>query len=137
MTEEENKKCHYIIHTCAAAAGAGNVAPVPGLGVATDLGAMTLMAISLASVFGQELTRAAARGVAYAALKKVVVEQPVKFATKEAVKIVPIVGQIISASISVALTEAAGWQLAQEFAAARDAACGRALELGRVGLPPG
>lgn len=37
MTEEQEKKCHAIIHSCAVACGAGNVAPIPGLGIATDM----------------------------------------------------------------------------------------------------
>ena len=115
MTNEEKNKCHMIIHAAAAAAGAGNVVPVPGLGVAADMAAMTTMAISLAAVFGKELTNAAARGMAYAALKKVILSQPVKYATKELVKFIPWIGSAISATVSVALTEAAGWQLAQEF----------------------
>ena len=115
MTDEEKSKCHIIIHSATAAAGAGNVVPVPGLGVAADMVAMTTMAISLASVFGRELTGAAARGMAYAALKKVILSQPIKYATKEAVKFIPWIGSVISGTISVALTEAAGWQLATEF----------------------
>jgi len=115
MTEDEKSKCHIIIHAAAAAAGAGNVVPVPGLGVAADMVSMTTMAISLAAVFGKDLTNAAARGMAYAALKKVILSQPAKYATKELVKFIPWIGSAISASISVALTEAAGWQLAQEF----------------------
>ena len=115
MTKEENDKCHLIIHAAAAASGTGNIVPVPGLGVAADMVAMTTMAISLASVFGKELTNAAARGMAYAALKKVILSQPVKYATKELVKFIPWIGSAISATVSVALTEAAGWQLAKEF----------------------
>ena len=59
---------------------------------------------------------AAARGAAYAALKRVILRQPAKYLAKECVKIIPFLGQAISAGLSVALTEAAGWQLAQEFA---------------------
>lgn len=115
MTNEEKSKCHMIIHAAAAAAGAGNIVPIPGLGAAADMVTMTTMAISLAAVFGKELTNAAARGAAYAALKKVILTQPVRYATKELVKFIPWIGSMVAASISVALTEAAGWQLAQEF----------------------
>lgn len=116
MTENEKSKCHLIIHSAAAAAGAGNIVPIPGLGAGADMAAITTMAISLASVFGKELGPAAARGAAYAALKRVILRQPAKYLAKECVKIIPFLGQAISAGLSVALTEAAGWQLAQEFA---------------------
>ena len=115
MTNEEKSKCHIIIHAATAAAGAGNLVPIPGLGAAADMTAMTTMAISLASVFGEELTHAAARGMAYAALKKVIFKQPIKYAAKELVKFIPWIGSVFSAAVSVALMEAAGWQLAQQF----------------------
>lgn len=115
MTEQERNKCHIIIHSASAASGAGNVVPLPGLGAAADMTAMTMMAVSLASVFGRDLTAAVARGAAYAALKKVILKQPMKYLAKECVKLIPFLGQAISATVSVALTEAAGWQLAEEF----------------------
>lgn len=115
MTNEEKNKCHIIIHAATAASGAGNLVPIPGLGAAADMVSMTTMAISLASVFGEELTHAAARGMAYAALKKVIFKQPVKYAAKELAKFVPWIGSVFSAAVSVALMEAAGWQLAQQF----------------------
>lgn len=49
MTAEQEKQCHAIIHTHAVAAGAGNAIPVPGLGVATDVGTMVTMAMALSS----------------------------------------------------------------------------------------
>ena len=115
MTDQERGKCHLIIHTASATAGAGNVVPIPGLGTGADMVAMTTMAISLAAVFGKELTGAAARGVAYGALKKLISRQPAKYVAKELMKCIPFFGQAVSAGISVALTEAAGWQLAYEF----------------------
>lgn len=57
MTEEQEKKCHAIIHSCAVACAAGNVAPIPGLGLATDMVAMTTMTMSLAGVFGGDLLK--------------------------------------------------------------------------------
>ena len=115
MTDQERGKCHLIIHSAAAAAGAGNIVPIPGLGAGADLAAITTMAISLASVFGRELGPAAARGAAYAALKRAILKQPAKYVAKEFAKIIPFLGQAVAAGISVALTEAAGWELAQEF----------------------
>ena len=115
MTDEERGKCHWIIHTAAVATASTSFAPVPGLGVAADMTAMATMAVSLAAVFGQELTTAMAGGLAYGMMKKTICEQPKKYLKKELAKVIPFWGQAISAGISVALTEAAGWQLAESF----------------------
>jgi len=114
MTNEQKNKCHAIIHTATAIAAAGNLVPVPGLGMTADMTAMTTMAISLASVFGRDLTKAVARGMAYAALKRMIMRQPIRYASKEACKFIPW-GSAVSAAISAVLVEAVGWQLAGEF----------------------
>ena len=64
MTAEQEKQCHAIIHTHAVAAGAGNAIPVPGLGVATDVGTMVTMAMALSAVFGDNITENVAKNVA-------------------------------------------------------------------------
>lgn len=115
MTEEQEKKCHAIIHSCAVACGTGNVAPIPGLGIATDMIAMTTMTMSLAGVFGGDLTKEAAKGIAIAAIKKTMLKKPIKTVTKELSKIVPILGQIVAPSISIAMVEAAGWAIAKQL----------------------
>ncbi|WP_302272338.1 hypothetical protein [Brachyspira aalborgi] len=115
MTEEQNKKCHAIIHSCAVACGAGNVAPIPGLGIAADMIAMTTMTMSLAGVFGGDLTKEAAKGIAIAGIKKTMLKQPIKTVTKELSKLVPGLGQIVAPSISVAMIEAVGWSIAKQL----------------------
>ena len=115
MTEEQEKKCHAIIHSCAVACAAGNVAPIPGLGLATDMVAMTTMTMSLAGVFGGDLTKEAAKGIAIAAIKKTMLKQPIKTVTKELSKIIPVLGQIVSPSIGAAMIEAAGWAIAKQL----------------------
>lgn len=47
MTSEQEKKCHGIIHTAAVAAGAGNLVPVPGVGIAADMVTITGMTMTL------------------------------------------------------------------------------------------
>lgn len=116
MTEEQNTKCHAIIHTAAVAAGAGNLIPVPGTGVAADMLAMTAMTVSLASVFGGNLSEEAARGLAIAAIKHSMLKQPIKTLAKELSKLIPGLGQIVAPTISVTLIEAAGWSIAEELA---------------------
>lgn len=115
MTEEQEKKCHAIIHSCAVACGAGNVAPIPCLGIAADMIAMTTMTMSLAGVFGGDLTKEAAKRIAIAGIKKTMLKQPIKTVTKELSKIIPVLGQIVAPSISVAMIEAAGWSIAKQL----------------------
>ena len=115
MTPEQEGKCHAIIHSAAVGAGAGNLIPVPGLGIAADVIAMTAMTTGLAAVFGGSLTEEAAKGLAVTALKDTVLKQPIKVLTKEISKFIPFVGQLVAPAISAGLIEAAGWAIATEL----------------------
>ena len=115
MTEAQTKKCHIIIHTHAIACGGGNAVPVPGVGIAADLVAMTTMAMALAGVFGGSITEEAAKGMAVAALKRTALKQPIKTISKELSKVIPVLGQAFSATIAVAMCEAAGWAIANDM----------------------
>jgi len=115
MNEEQKKKCHYIIHSHAIAAGAGNAVPVPGLGVATDLVTITAMTMSLCAVFGGNLTEEAAKAVAIASFKNAMLKQPIKVITKEVSKFIPFLGQAVAPTISIVIIEAVGWSIADEL----------------------
>ncbi|WP_103105693.1 hypothetical protein [Brevibacillus reuszeri] len=115
MTSAQEKKCHAIIHTAAIGAGGGNLIPVPGVGIAADIVAMTTMTMSLASVFGGSLTEEAAKAMAITTLKNSMLKQPIQTLTKELSKIVPILGQVVAPTISVAMIEAAGWAIAKDL----------------------
>lgn len=115
MNEEQKKKCHYIIHSHAIAAGAGNAVPVPGLGVATDLVTITAMTMSLVAVFGGNMTEEAAKAVAIASFKNAMLKQPIKVITKEVSKFIPFLGQAVAPTISIVIIEAVGWSIADEL----------------------
>jgi uncharacterized protein (DUF697 family) len=115
MTSDQEKKCHAIIHTAAVGAGGGNLIPVPGVGIAADIVAMTAMTMSLAGVFGGSLTEEAAKGIAISAIKNTMLKQPIKTLTKELSKLIPILGQVVAPTISVTMIEAAGWSIAKEL----------------------
>ena len=119
LTDEEKSKCQKIIHGHAVAAAAGNLVPVPMVGLATDTVTMTTMAMALASVFGGSMTESVAKTMAINAIVATIKKQPIKVIAKEISKVVPIVGQLVAPSISVAMLEAAGWLLADELAAER------------------
>ena len=120
MTDDEKSKCQKIIHGHALAAAAGNLIPVPGVGLAADTVTMTTMAMALAAVFGGSITEAVAKNMAINAIIATVKQQPVKVVAKEVSKLVPFVGQLIAPSVSVAMLESAGWLLANDLAAERD-----------------
>ena len=122
ITDAEKSKCKKIIHGHAAAAAAGNLVPVPMVGLATDTVTMTTMAMALASVFGGSITESVAKNMAINAIIATMKKQPVRIIAKEISKVVPVVGQLVAPSISVAMLEAAGWLLAEELAAERDKA---------------
>lgn len=124
MTSEQRRRCEDIIHGHAVAACAGNVIPVPGLGVAADLATMTTMAVALSHVFGGSITRNVAESLAINALKQEVLKQPIKSIAKELAKIVPFAGSAFAASISFGMLEAAGWEMAERLARA-EAEAGR------------
>jgi len=116
MTEEQKAKCRKIIHGAAAVAGAGNLMPIPGTGVAADTVAMTTMAIGLAAVFGGSLTEEAARALAINSVRQTILKQPVRFVAKEVAKFVPLLGMVIAPAVSIAVLEAAGWAMAMDLA---------------------
>lgn len=115
MTASQKNKCHAIIHASALAAGAGNLSPVPGTGVAADTLALTGMAVSLAAVFGSDISKEAARAMAFSAIKNTLLKEPIKVITKELSRIFPGLGQVVAPTISVGLIEAAGWTMAEEM----------------------
>ena len=122
MTEEEKSKCQKIIHGHAAAAAAGNLVPIPVLGLAADTVTMTTMAMALAAVFGGSITESVAKNMAINAVVATMKKQPVKVIAKEISKVVPVVGQLVAPTISVAMLEAAGWLLAEQLVDERDKA---------------
>lgn len=115
MTDEENTKCHAIIHSHAVAAAAGNAVPVPGLGVAVDIATMTTMCMALSTVFGSSIPENVAKGMAVTAIKSTMLKQPIKTIAKELSKFVPFLGSVVASSVSLAMLEAAGWVLAKEL----------------------
>lgn len=120
MTKEEKKRCGKIIHGHAVAAAAGNLVPIPGVGLAADTVTMTTMAMALSAVFGGSITESVAKNMAINAVVATMKKQPIRILAKEVSKVVPIVGQLVAPTISVAMLESAGWILAEELATERE-----------------
>jgi uncharacterized protein (DUF697 family) len=115
MNKNQKKKCHAIIHSHAVAAAAGNAVPIPGLGLAADMVAMSTMTMSLCAVFGGNISQEAAKTLAIAAMKNTMLKQPIRTLAKELSKIVPGLGQVVAPSIALVMIEAAGWVLANDL----------------------
>ena len=111
MTDEQKSKCHAIIHGHAAASGAGNAIPVPGLDVAADIATLTTMTMALGAVFGQNITADLAKNLVIAQIKK----QMLARVTKSVVKLIPIFGWIAGPAMGIAMTEATGWEVANRL----------------------
>ena len=115
MTPKHHSLCRRIIHSAAVTAGAGNLVPIPGFGIAVDLVTMTGMTIALANVFGGSIPKAVAEGLSIAALKETALKQPVKTITKELSRFIPLIGLFIAPTISISMIEAAGWNIARQM----------------------
>lgn len=115
MTDDEKTKCHAIIHSHALAAAGGNAVPVPALGIAVDIVAMTTMCMALSVVLGGNIAENVAKGMAIQAIKTTMLKQPIKTIAKEAAKVIPFLGSVIAPAISLTILESAGWVLANEL----------------------
>ncbi|MBQ3682622.1 MAG: hypothetical protein II922_06025 [Succinimonas sp.] len=118
MNSQQKSECRVIIHTAAAVSASSTLIPVPLTGFAVDAAVMVTMVMNLARVFHLDTTvnEDLARGMAIAAVKKQLLKHPIKYLTREFSKTLPMAGTAISGGLSLALTEAAGWKIAEQFA---------------------
>lgn len=112
MTDDQKEKCHYVIHSAAAAAAAIGAAPIPGADIIPIMGVQTAMIVSLARVFKVSITDEAAKEMA----KTFIVGNIGKAIASSLSKIVPVIGSGINATVAAGLTEALGWETAESFA---------------------
>ena len=112
MTEDQNTKCHAIIHTAAAAAGAVGASPIPGSDCLPIMAIQTAMIVSLGEVFDIKLSKSYAESIAETA----VAGQAGKYFCGQLLKLIPGVGWVANASVAAAITETLGWDMATDFA---------------------
>lgn len=94
MTEHQSKKCRSIIHAVAAAIG--NLIPIPGLGIASDLFFMRLMTTKLCVIFENDSTGMHTKIESIITFKSIMLKQPIKITTKELSKLIPGLGPIVA-----------------------------------------
>lgn len=114
MNSQQKAKCHAIIHSASASAGAvgAGLAQIPCSDNAVITPIQLIMTVSLGRVFGIELTDSAAR----AALASVAGATVGRTASQLLLGWIPIASNIINASTAASITEAIGWLLAEDFA---------------------
>lgn len=108
MTEEQIVKCNVAIHTAAVAAGASGAIPIPVADAIPMSAAQVTMIIALGAIFNKKISDSTAKGLLGAAAST--------FVGREAVKLIPVVGWVVSASVAAVVTEAIGWTIAVDFA---------------------
>ena len=111
MDSAQQKRCHAIIHSAAAAAagvGAG-LAQIPGSDNAVIVPIQIAMITSLGHVFGINLTTSAAHAALSTAAASVVGRGVSQFL----VGWIPGIGNAINASTAFAVTESIGWAYAK------------------------
>ena len=114
MTKEQQKKCHAIIHSASvAAAGVGaGLAQIPFSDNAVIVPIQVAMVVSLGKVFGWSLSESAAKSTLTTAATTTVG----RGASQILIGWLPGVGNVINATTAAAVTEAAGWIIANDFA---------------------
>lgn len=114
MTNDENSKCHAIIHSAAVAAGAvgAGLAQIPLSDNVVIMPIQIGMVASLGNVFGKNLGEMAIKGLISAAAGTVIGRS----ASQALLGWIPLLGNAINASTAFTITEAIGWAIANNFA---------------------
>lgn len=111
IPEEEKNKCNYIIHSASVAAAGVGLAPVPGADIGFITAIQVGMILGLARVFSISVTKEWAESTAKTALTG----QIGKYLAGQLIKLIPGIGSVSNATIAAALTEALGWEIAEDF----------------------
>ncbi len=114
MDSNHKSKCHKIIHTAAASASAAaaGLAQIPGSDAIPITALQVGMIISLGAVFGQEITKSAAKSILGGATAAIGGRTVSQFL----VGWIPGLGNAINAATAASITEALGWYVANDFA---------------------
>lgn len=115
MPKDKLDKCHKIIHTATAAAGAAGAIPIPLSDAIPITAAQIAMVVSLGKVFDITIGRSAAKAI----LGVGVTTGVGRTLVVNALKCIPgagsVAGGIIGATTAVAITEGLGWLVADDF----------------------
>ena len=115
MPADKKRKCAAVIHTATTAAAAAGVIPIPMADTIPITAAQVTMIIGLGQVFDISLSEAAAKSI----LGGTMASQAGRAIFANIIKGIPgagsVIGGVVSAGTSVALTETLGWVVAEDF----------------------
>lgn len=113
MTDEQNVKCHAIIHSASVAAGGvgAGLAQLPGSDNAIIVPIQITMTISLGAVFRIKLDESAAK----ATLATATASMTGRAISQFLVGWIPGLGNAVNAATAAGITESIGWALANDF----------------------
>lgn len=108
MTDGQVVKCNVAIHTASVAAGTEAFIPIPGVDAVPITATQITMIIALGKIFDKKISESAAKAIIGAAAST--------FVGRSLVKLIPVAGWAISATVAAGVTEAIGWTVAVDFA---------------------
>lgn len=115
MPKHLEKKCHVAIHSATVAAGAAGAIPIPMSDAVPITAAQIGMVVALGKIFDVTLSESAAKSIvatgAARGAGRVLVANLIKMVPGAGTAI----GGTISAATAVAITEALGWIIADDF----------------------
>jgi len=113
MLNSEKKKCHGIIHSASASAGAAGagLAQIPGSDSLIIVPIQVTMIISLGLVFGKVVSKETATSL----LKTFTATFVGRKVSQVLIGWIPGIGNAINASTAAGVTEALGWYVANKF----------------------
>lgn len=114
MTDDQEQKCHVIIHSAAttAAAVGGGLAQLPMSDSLVLVPLQITMIVSLGLVFDVHITDAAAKGIALGMVSMYVG----RGLSQVLIGWIPGIGNAVNATTAAGVTEAMGWAVANKFA---------------------
>ena len=127
MNEEQNNKCHVIIHTATASASAiaAGLAQIPGSDTIPITAIQITMIISLGGVFGRDIAKSAAESILAGAAASIGGRTVSQFL----VGWIPGLGNAINAATAASITEGIGWYVANDFAKDVERAATKSMHL--------
>lgn len=115
MPENLKRKCHVVIHSATTAAAAAGAIPIPMSDAVPITAAQIGMIISLGKIFDMTLSQSTAKSIAVSLLT----QQAGRALFTNILKAVPgagtVAGSFIGATTAAAITETAGWLVADDF----------------------
>lgn len=111
MSKEQQAKCHGVIHSASALAGTAGAIPIPIADAVPITAAQITMIISLGKIFDMTIEKGVAKSIIAVGLAV----GAGRHVATSVLKVFPGIGSVAGAATAVAITEALGWSVADDF----------------------